>query len=94
MRWSRSARRAASRPRRWRLPGCSAGPAVTSLVIGGRNEAQFKDNIAAAELKLTDDERARLDEVSQPPLLYPYWHQQWTARDRFGEADKVMDRTS
>ena len=26
-------------------------PAVTSLVIGGRNEAQFKDNIAAAELE-------------------------------------------
>jgi aryl-alcohol dehydrogenase-like predicted oxidoreductase len=68
-------------------------PAISSLVIGGRNEAQFKDNIAAAELKLADDERARLDAVSRPPLLYPYWHQQWTARDRFGEADKVMDRT-
>jgi aryl-alcohol dehydrogenase-like predicted oxidoreductase len=68
-------------------------PAISSLVIGGRNEAQFKDSIAAAELKLSDDERARLDAVSRPPLLYPYWHQQWTARDRFGEADKVMDRT-
>src|SRR6185312_5527619 len=31
-------------------------PAVTSLVIGGRNEAQFKDNIAAASLALTLDE--------------------------------------
>jgi aryl-alcohol dehydrogenase-like predicted oxidoreductase len=68
-------------------------PAISSLVIGGRNEAQFKDNIAAASLKLADDERAKLDAVSRPPLLYPYWHQQWTARDRFGEADKVMDRT-
>ena len=33
-------------------------PGVTSLVIGGRTEAQFKDNIAAADLKLTADERA------------------------------------
>jgi aryl-alcohol dehydrogenase-like predicted oxidoreductase len=69
-------------------------PAISSLVIGGRNEAQFKDNIAAADLKLTAEERARLDAVSKPPLLYPYWHQQWTARERFGEADLVMDRTS
>ena len=69
-------------------------PAISSLVIGGRNEAQFKDNIAAADLKLTAEERSRLDAVSKPPLLYPYWHQQWTARERFGEADLVMDRTS
>ena len=68
-------------------------PAVTSLVIGGRNEAQFKDNIAAADLKLTDDERARLDEVSKPPVIYPYWHQGFTVQRRFGEADKVIDRT-
>ena len=69
-------------------------PAVTSLVIGGRNEAQFKDNIAAADLQLSDDERARLDRVSKPPVIYPYWHQGFTAQRRFGEADKVMDRTS
>ena len=53
-------------------------PAVTSLVIGGRNEAQFKDNIAAADLKLSDDERAQLDKVSRPPrdlsLLAPGIH--------------------
>ena len=50
-------------------------PGVTSLIIGGRTEAQFKDNLAAAEVKLTAEERARLDKVSQPTLLYPYWHQ-------------------
>jgi len=69
-------------------------PAVTSLVIGGRNEAQFRDNIAAAELKLSDDERARLERVSKPPLLYPYWHQSFTAHRRFSEADLVIDRSS
>ena len=48
-------------------------PAVSSLVIGARNEAQLKDNLAAASLVLTGEERGRLDAVSRPPLLYPYW---------------------
>jgi aryl-alcohol dehydrogenase-like predicted oxidoreductase len=62
-------------------------PAVTSLIIGGRTDAQFQDNLAAADLKLTDEERARLDKVSQLPLDYPYWHQALTAKDRLGPAD-------
>ena len=65
-------------------------PAVTTLVIGGRTEAQFRDNLASVEVKLTDEERARLDKVSQPPLIYPYWHQSWTAGDRFSPADLVL----
>jgi aryl-alcohol dehydrogenase-like predicted oxidoreductase len=68
-------------------------PAVASLVIGGRNETQFKDNIAAASLTLTLEERTRLDAVSKPPVLYPYWHQQATARRSFGPADLVLDRS-
>jgi aryl-alcohol dehydrogenase-like predicted oxidoreductase len=62
-------------------------PGVTSVIIGGRSEEQFADNIAAAELKLSDDERARLEAVSRPPLLYPYWHQSFTAQDRLGPID-------
>ncbi|HLH47798.1 MAG TPA: aldo/keto reductase, partial [Roseiarcus sp.] len=65
-------------------------PGVTSVIVGGRTEAQFKDNLAAAELKLTPDERKRLDDVSRPPLLYPYWHQSWTAKDRLGPADLAL----
>ena len=65
-------------------------PAVTSLIIGGRTEAQFRDNLASAELRLTAQERARLDEVSQLSLLYPYWHQSWTAKDRLGPADLAL----
>lgn len=60
---------------------------VTSVIIGGRTDAQFKDNLASAELKLTDEERKRLDDVSLLPLLYPYWHQANTASDRLSEAD-------
>ena len=32
-------------------------PAVTSVIIGGRTEAQFKDNLRSAELRLTSEER-------------------------------------
>lgn len=60
---------------------------VTSVIIGGRNEKQFEDNLGASNLKLSAEERARLDKVSQPPLLYPYWHQAWTAKDRLSETD-------
>ena len=65
-------------------------PAVTSLIIGGRTEAQFKDNLASLEIKLTPEERARLDKVSQPTLLYPYWHQAHAASDRLGAADLAL----
>ena len=63
---------------------------MTSLIIGARTEAQFRDNLAGVNVKLTDDERARLDKVSQPPLIYPYWHQSWTAKDRLGHADLAL----
>ena len=65
-------------------------PGVTSLVIGGRTEAQLKDNLAGAALVLTPKERQRLDEVSQPPLLYPYWHQRNTIMDRLSPADLAL----
>ena len=57
---------------------------VSSVVVGGRTDAQFADNLKAAEFKLTWEEISRLDAVSQPPLIYPYWHQNWTASARFG----------
>jgi aryl-alcohol dehydrogenase-like predicted oxidoreductase len=65
-------------------------PAVTSLIIGARTEAQLADNLAAADFVLADDERVRLDELSAPELLYPYWHQAVTASDRLGPADLTL----
>jgi aryl-alcohol dehydrogenase-like predicted oxidoreductase len=62
-------------------------PGVTSAIIGARNEAQLNDNLRSADLQLTEQERARLDEVSAPVLLYPYWHQAQTASDRLSAAD-------
>lgn len=65
-------------------------PAVTSLVIGARNEEQLADNLAAAELTLSDDERQSLDKVSVLPLQYPFWHQAAAARDRLSPADETL----
>jgi aryl-alcohol dehydrogenase-like predicted oxidoreductase len=62
-------------------------PAVTSVIVGARTDEQLADNLAAADLELSAEERARLDEVSAPPLLYPYWHQARTAKDRLSPAD-------
>jgi len=59
-------------------------PAVTSVIIGARTDEQLADNLAAADLVLTGEQRARLDRVSQEPLRYPHWHQADTARDRLG----------
>lgn len=62
-------------------------PAVTTLIIGGRTDEQFADNLRSIEVQLSDEEVRRLEEVSRPPLLYPYWHQVRTASDRLGPAD-------
>lgn len=65
-------------------------PGVTSLIIGGRTEEQFRDNLAAADLVLTAEERLRLDRVSLPPLIYPYWHQYKWGRDRLSPSDAAL----
>jgi aryl-alcohol dehydrogenase-like predicted oxidoreductase len=67
-----------------------ARPGVTTLILGGRNEAQFKDNLGSLDVKLTSEERSRLDQVSQPTLLYPYWHQARAASDRLSAADLAL----
>lgn len=65
-------------------------PAIATLVIGVRNEDQLKANLPAADLKLTAEERDKLDAVSAPTLIYPYWHQASTARERLGAADLAL----
>jgi aryl-alcohol dehydrogenase-like predicted oxidoreductase len=62
-------------------------PGVTSLLVGARTDEQLADNLAAADLELTDEQIDRIEKVSRPPLLYPYWHQNKTAADRLSEAD-------
>jgi aryl-alcohol dehydrogenase-like predicted oxidoreductase len=64
-----------------------AKPGVTSLVVGARTPEQLRDNLAAADLELSPDEIARLDQVSGEPLRYPYWHQAANSSDRLSPAD-------
>jgi Predicted oxidoreductases (related to aryl-alcohol dehydrogenases) len=48
-------------------------PAVTSVILGARTQAQLADNLGAATLALSDAELARLSEVSKPEMAdYPY----------------------
>jgi aryl-alcohol dehydrogenase-like predicted oxidoreductase len=65
-------------------------PGVTSVVIGARTETQLADNLAAVNLTLTTEERQRLDQVSAPALLYPYWHQAHNAKERLSPADLTL----
>jgi aryl-alcohol dehydrogenase-like predicted oxidoreductase len=65
-------------------------PAVTSVIIGARTDEQLRDNLGGASLVLSADERAALDKVSAPDLVYPHWHQLATAKDRFGPADLAL----
>jgi aryl-alcohol dehydrogenase-like predicted oxidoreductase len=65
-------------------------PAVTSVIVGARTTEQLADNLTAADLVLSAEERDRLDQVSALPLIYPYWHQAKTARDRLSPADLTL----
>ena len=70
-------------------------PGIVSLIVGARTDEQLADNLAAAELELSDGEYDRLEELSRPPLIYPHWHQAKTAADRLGPpTSRCSDPTS
>ncbi|MGO9752910.1 MAG: aldo/keto reductase [Solirubrobacteraceae bacterium] len=68
-------------------------PGITTVIVGARTDEQLADNLKAAELQLEGDELQRLNEVSLPPLPYPFWHQRNTANDRMSEADLSLMRS-
>jgi aryl-alcohol dehydrogenase-like predicted oxidoreductase len=58
-------------------------PAVTSVILGARTLEQLDDNLGAAELHLSTEETARLDQVSTPIVDdYPYGDPGVRQRDR------------
>jgi aryl-alcohol dehydrogenase-like predicted oxidoreductase len=59
-------------------------PTVSSVIIGARDEAQLRDNLAAVGWSLTPEQIAKLDAASSTTLAYPYWHQQFFIKDRMG----------
>lgn len=50
-------------------------PTVSSVIIGARTEEQLKQNLAAIGWSLTTEQVKRLDQASEVPTIYPYWHQ-------------------
>jgi aryl-alcohol dehydrogenase-like predicted oxidoreductase len=57
-------------------------PAVSTIIIGAKNEEQLKDNLAVTDLVLTDAELAELEKVSALPPEYPGWMFQMQGRER------------
>ncbi len=50
-----------------------ARPAVSSVIVGARTSEQLRANLAAADLVLSPQESARLDQASEPAAAdYPY----------------------
>src|ERR1700726_4431841 len=63
-------------------------PLVTSVIIGAKRLDQLQDNLAAAELILTQDELRQLDEVSALPPEYPGGGVPFQGADRLEPVDR------
>ena len=62
-------------------------PFVTSIIIGAKKREQLVDNLAAADLHLSPEQTALLDEASALPAEYPGWMVEFqNARDPRGAA--------
>ena len=57
-------------------------PTVSTVLVGARNEAQFRENIGAIGWSLTAEQVAQLDAASAVTPVYPYWHQRGTMGTR------------
>lgn len=51
-------------------------PGVLGAIVGATRIEQLEDNLGALDFELPAELRKRLDEVSQPPQIYPSWY--WT----------------
>ncbi len=48
---------------------------VSSVIIGARTPEQLADNLKTTDWEMSAEEVERLDEISQPVPVYPYWMQ-------------------
>jgi aryl-alcohol dehydrogenase-like predicted oxidoreductase len=48
---------------------------ISSVIIGARTPEQLADNLKTTDWSLSAEEVERLDEMSQPLPVYPYWMQ-------------------
>jgi aryl-alcohol dehydrogenase-like predicted oxidoreductase len=57
-------------------------PGVCSVIIGARTPDQLADNLKAANWEMMPDDVTKLDELSQPPQMYPYWMLEMARQNR------------
>jgi aryl-alcohol dehydrogenase-like predicted oxidoreductase len=57
-------------------------PFVSTVIIGAKNNEQLDANLAATGIKLTKEDMAKLDKVSELPSEYPGWMVTRTAANR------------
>lgn len=55
---------------------------VTTVIIGAKNTDQLNDNLKAVDVKFTEEELKKLDEVSKLPSEYPHWMLERQGGDR------------
>lgn len=48
-------------------------PGVDSVIIGAKSMDQLEENLASAQLELSDSERDQLNELTEPRSIYPEW---------------------
>jgi len=77
-------------PARISLAWLLTRPVVTSVILGAKRLDQLQDNLAAVELKLTEDEIRLLDEVSTLPPEYPGWMFPVQSASRLGMLDRPV----
>lgn len=56
-------------------------PFVTSIIVGAKTKEQLTDNLAASEVKLSDEHVKLLDDASALPPEYPGWMVSWQNRE-------------
>ena len=55
---------------------------VTSVIIGARTAEQLTDNLASIDVKFSDEDLAKLDEISALAPEYPGWMVDRQGNDR------------
>lgn len=59
-------------------------PGITSPIIGPRTVEQLEDNLKALELTITDEDRARIDQISPPgEVIAPFYQAQFGPNARW-----------
>ena len=61
-------------PSQLALAWCAQQPGITSPIVGIRTMEQLEQNLGAIEVKITDQDRIRIDETSFPGrVIVPYY---------------------